>query len=66
MEKKRIETGDVIVGERSLRMQSLESRDTLAQTNSLEIGASLLSGKRRRCADQPSPIKANSIQSEVP
>jgi hypothetical protein len=47
-------------------MQSLESRDTLAQTNSLEIGASLLSGKRRRCADQPSPIKANSIQSEVP
>jgi adenylate cyclase len=45
--KKRIKAGDVIVaGETSLRVQALESRDTLAETNYLEIGASLLPGER--------------------
>src|SRR5271169_78905 len=40
--KKRIQMRDVIAAvEPSLRMQSLESRDTLAQTNYLKIGAGL-------------------------
>jgi adenylate cyclase len=45
--KKRINAGDVIVvGETSLGLQSLDSPDSLAQTNYLEIGTSLLPGVR--------------------
>ena len=40
--KQKLEVGDIIcAGESTLRVQSLESQDTLAQTNYLEIGASL-------------------------
>src|SRR5215469_7010681 len=45
--KKRINAGDeIVVGETSLRLQSLDSPDSLAQTNYLEIGTSLLPGAR--------------------
>lgn len=41
--KQKIQAGDLIVaGETTLRVESLESRDAFAQTNYLEIGASLL------------------------
>ena len=49
--RKKIKVGDVIVaGETTLCVQSLEPRDTLAQTNYLEVGASLLSGERQSVA----------------
>lgn len=42
--KQKMQAGDLIVaGETTLRVESFESRDVLAQTNYLEIGASLLS-----------------------
>jgi adenylate cyclase len=45
--RKRINAGDVIVaGETSLHVSSLESGDALAQTNYLEIGASLSQSER--------------------
>src|SRR5258708_16723426 len=45
--KQQLQVDDTIcVGETTLRVQSLESQDTLAQTNYLEVGANLLSDKR--------------------
>src|SRR5260370_8342350 len=44
--KQQLQVDDTIcVGETTLRVQSLESQDTLAPTNYLEVGANLLSDK---------------------
>jgi adenylate cyclase len=46
--KKQLEVGDMIqVGETTLRVESLESEDSPAQTNYLEIGASLNSDEQQ-------------------
>ena len=45
--KQQLQVDDTIcAGETTLRVESLESQDTLAQTNYLEVGANLLSDKR--------------------
>jgi adenylate cyclase len=50
--KQKLEVGDVIcAGESTLRVQSLESQETLAQTNYLELGASLPSDERQKDTD---------------
>jgi len=50
--RQKLEVDDMIcVGESSLRVQSLESEDTAAQTNYLELGANVLSDERQMGTD---------------